>query len=109
MVRAQFSGWSACINRFSWFKRTFGMLRKEVAGEVNVEQLNKDINRFQNLIGNTAFPVGTHMTGPMRESLKKVRPMPSSRRPAAPPRPQPAHRLLTDGTAWLRRCATLQR
>ena len=51
VMENQFSGWSACVNRFSWFKRTFGMLRKEVAGEVNVERLNKDVNRFQNLIG----------------------------------------------------------
>jgi len=72
LMENQFSGWSACVNRFSWFKRTFGMLRKEVANELNVEQLNKDINRFQNLIGNTQFPIGTHMTGPLRESLKKV-------------------------------------
>lgn len=73
LMENQFGGWSACINRFSWFKRTFGMLRKEVAGEVNIEQLNKDINRFQSLIGSTQFPVGTHLTGPLRDSLKKVR------------------------------------
>ena len=57
VMENQFSGWSACVNRFSWFKRTFGMLRKEVASEINVEQLNKDINRFQNLIG-AASPCG---------------------------------------------------
>jgi len=72
VMENQFSGWSACVNRFSWFKRTFGMLRKEVAGEINVEKLNKDLNRFQNLIGNTQFPIGTHLTGPLRASLKKV-------------------------------------
>jgi len=47
----QFSGWSACVNRFSWFKRTFGMLRKEVANDVDVDALNKNVNRFQGLIG----------------------------------------------------------
>ena len=51
VLENQFSGWSHCVNRFSWFKRTFGMLRKEVAGEVNVEKLNTDVNRFQMLIG----------------------------------------------------------
>lgn len=72
VLENQFSGWSACVNRFSWFKRTFGMLRKEVADEVNVEQLNKDINRFQNLIGNAQYPIGFHMTGPLRAALKKA-------------------------------------
>ena len=51
VMENQFSGWSACVNRFSWFKRTFGMLRKEVANDVDVDKLNKDVNRFQNLIG----------------------------------------------------------
>lgn len=100
LVRAQFSGWSACVNRFSWFKRTFGMLRKDVAGEVNVEKLNKDINRFQNLIGSTQFPIGTHMTGPLRDRLKKVhrRRRPARTFPAAPSprsaRPTPTARGL---------------
>ena len=47
----QYPGWSALVNRFSWFKRTFGMLRKEIANEIDVDKLNKDITRFQNLIG----------------------------------------------------------
>lgn len=72
VMENQFSGWSACVNRFSWFKRTFGMLRKEVANDVDVDALNKNVNRFQGLIGNTQFPIGTHLTGPLRVSLKKV-------------------------------------
>ena len=51
VMENQFSGWSALVNRFSWFKRTFGMLRKEIASEIDVDKLNKDITRFQNLIG----------------------------------------------------------
>ena len=51
VMENQFSGWSQLVNRFSWFKRTFGMLRKEIASEIDVDKLNKDITRFQNLIG----------------------------------------------------------
>ena len=51
VMENQFSGWSALVNRFSWFKRTFGMLRKEIASEIDVDKLNKDITRFQSLIG----------------------------------------------------------
>jgi hypothetical protein len=51
VMENQYPGWSALVNRFSWFKRTFGMLRKEIANEIDVDKLNKDITRFQNLIG----------------------------------------------------------
>ena len=95
------------------------MLRKEVAGEVNIEQLNKDINRFQSLIGSTQFPVGTHLTGPLRDSLKKVRPSPVARLqpPGRPvPRSAPASRPHSPAahtarapTTRLRRCATPER
>ena len=51
VMENQFSGWSQLVNRFSWFKRTFGMLRKEIASEIDVDKLNKDITRFQSLIG----------------------------------------------------------
>ena len=51
VLENQFSGWSACINRFSWFKRTFAQLRRELAGDVAADQLAKDLPRFQSFIG----------------------------------------------------------
>lgn len=72
VLENQFSGWSACINRFSWFKRTFTQIRREVAAELDADKLTKDISRFQGFIGNAAFPVGMHMTGPLRAEVKKV-------------------------------------
>jgi hypothetical protein len=55
VLENQFLGWSACINRFSWFKRTFQQIQREVAKEVSVEQLNADIGRFQTFIS-TCLP-----------------------------------------------------
>jgi hypothetical protein len=72
VLENQFSGWSACINRFSWFKRTFTQIRREVSAELDADKLTKDISRFQGFIGNAAFPVGMHMTGPLRVEVKKV-------------------------------------
>ena len=51
VLENQFSGWSACINRFSWFKRTFAQLRRELAGDPAADQLAKDLPRFQSFIG----------------------------------------------------------
>lgn len=70
LLENQFSGWSACINRFSWFKRTFAQIRRELASEVDCEALTKDLSRFQAFIGDTSFPIGMHMTGPLRKQLK---------------------------------------
>ena len=63
---------SACINRFSWFKRTFTQIRREVAADCDADKLTRDISRFQGFIGNASFPVGMHMTGPLRVEVKKV-------------------------------------
>ena len=51
MLENQFSGWSNCVNRFSWFKRTFSVIRRDIAAEFDVEKLNSDLNRFQSFIG----------------------------------------------------------
>jgi len=72
VIENQFGGWSACMNRFSWFKRTFTQIRREVAGETDCDQLTRDISRFQGFIGNASFPIGMHMTGPLRVEVKKV-------------------------------------
>jgi len=116
MLENQFSGWSNCVNRFSWFKRTFSVIRRDVAAEFDVEKLNSDLNRFQSFIGapparppaslpapraslpaprppsrapalppraaphaaaaaaagNARFPIGCHLTGPLRDAVKKV-------------------------------------
>lgn len=73
LLENQFGGWSACINRFSWFKRTFAQIRREVvADDPSAESLAKDIPRFQTLIGNASYPIGMHLTGPLRESAQKV-------------------------------------
>ena len=51
VLENQFSGWSQCINRFSWFKRTFAQIRREVSAEIDCDKLSKDISRFGGLIG----------------------------------------------------------
>ena len=51
VMENQFAGWSACINRFSWFKRTFAQVRREVAKEINADKLQQDISKFQAFIG----------------------------------------------------------
>lgn len=51
LLENQFGGWSQCVNRFSWFKRTFSQMRGEVAGELDIDALQRDINKFQELIG----------------------------------------------------------
>ena len=57
VLENQFAGWSACINRFSWFKRTFAQLRREIAaGDPAAEQLAKDLPRFQSFIGELDVP-----------------------------------------------------
>ena len=72
VLENQFSGWSACVNRFSWFKRTFTQIRREVAAETDAEKLTRDISKFQGFIGNASFPLGMHMTGPLRTEVQKV-------------------------------------
>ena len=54
LLENQFGGWSACINRFSWFKRTLAQIRRELFADPDVEQLNRDIPRFQAFIGERA-------------------------------------------------------
>ena len=51
MLENQFGGWSQCINRFSWFKRTFAQIRRDIAAEVDCDKLNRDLSRFQGFIG----------------------------------------------------------
>lgn len=73
VLENQFGGWSACVNRFSWFKRTFGQIRREVAQDgIDCDQLQKDISRVQTFIGDVSFPIGMHMTGPLRKEVKRV-------------------------------------
>lgn len=72
VIENQFGGWSACVNRFSWFKRTFTQIRREVAQELDADKLTKDISRFQGFIGNAQFPIGLHMTGPLRGDVQKI-------------------------------------
>ena len=50
VLENQFSGWSACINRFSWFKRTFQQIQRDVAVDCDVEKLQRDIGRFHGFI-----------------------------------------------------------
>lgn len=72
VLENQYGGWSACINRFSWFKRTFSCVRRDVEGEIDAETLQRNIARFQSFIGNAQFPIGMHLTGPLRNAVKKV-------------------------------------
>jgi len=73
VLENQFGGWSACVNRFSWFKRTITQIRKEVsASDPDCERISKAIPKFQNFIGHSSFPIGMHMTGPLRVETKKV-------------------------------------
>ena len=73
VLENQFSGWSQMINRFSWFKRTFAQIRSELSADVvDVDKLTRDLSRFQSFIGDTKFPIGMHMTGPLRAELLKV-------------------------------------
>jgi len=72
VLENQFGGWSNCINRFSWFKRVFLQLRSEVAREIDPEQLQRDLSRFQAFIGEPSYPIGMHMTGPLRAAVQKV-------------------------------------
>lgn len=52
VLENQFGGWSACVNRFSWFKRTITQIRKEVsASDPDCERISKAIPKFQNFIG----------------------------------------------------------
>lgn len=51
VLENQFAGWSQCVNRFSWFKRTFTQIRREVAAEVDCDKLSRDLSRFQTFIG----------------------------------------------------------
>lgn len=52
VLENQFGGWSNCINRFSWFKRTFAQVRREVvSSDPTAEHLAKDLPRVQSLIG----------------------------------------------------------
>ena len=51
VLENQFGGWSQCINRFSWFKRTFAQIRRDIAAEVDCDKLNRDLSRFQGFIG----------------------------------------------------------
>ena len=57
VLENQFAGWSACINRFSWFKRTFAQVRREVAKEINADKLQQDISKFQAFIGAPLRPL----------------------------------------------------
>jgi len=72
VLENQFSGWSACVNRFSWFKRTITQVQKEVASDPDSERINKALPRFQKFIGEPKCPIGMHITGPLREQTKTV-------------------------------------
>ena len=93
MLENQFSGWSNCVNRFSWFKRTFSVIRRDIAAEFDVEKLNSDLNRFQSFIGAPPARPPASLPAP-RASLPAPRaslpaPRPPSRAPALPPRAAP--------------------
>ena len=60
------------MNRFSWFKRTVSALGTQVAGDPQITQIKADMLKFQNFIGNASYPLGLHLTGPLRAELKKV-------------------------------------
>ena len=62
VLENQFSGWSQCINRFSWFKRTFAQIRREVSAEIDCDKLSKDISRFGGLIGTPRESTRTRTT-----------------------------------------------
>lgn len=72
VLENQFGGWSQCINRFSWFKRTMAQIRKEVSSDPDSERINKAIPRFQKFIGEPKYPIGMHITGPLNETTKTV-------------------------------------
>ena len=56
VLENQFGGWSSCINRFSWFKRTFTQIRREVSADIDADKLTRDISRFQAFIGARVCP-----------------------------------------------------
>ena len=51
VLENQFAGWSACINRFSWFKRTFSQLARDLADDPAAQHITKNLPRFQSFIG----------------------------------------------------------
>jgi len=72
LIECQYAGWSNAMNRFSWFKRTVQALGNQVAAEPDMPQIKADMQKFQSFIGNAQFPIGLHMTGPLRTEVKKV-------------------------------------
>ena len=60
------------MNRFSWYKRTVQALGAQVSQNTEVIAMRDDMLAFQSSIGNPQFPLGMHMTGPLREKLKRV-------------------------------------
>ena len=68
LLENQFVGWSNMTNRFSWFKRTFTVIRAELQQSgIDTEAVNSGISRFQMFIGPPAHPprgVPTHEHAP---------------------------------------------
>lgn len=72
LIECQYAGWSQCMNRFSWFKRTQAALGAAVADDPDMETIRPNISAFQSFIGNAQYPIGLHLTGPLRSAVKKV-------------------------------------
>jgi len=72
LIECQFAGWSNAMNRFSWFKRTVQALAGKLPADAEMAALREGMLKFQGFIGNAQFPIGLHMTGPLRAEVKKV-------------------------------------
>lgn len=72
VIECQFGGWSGAINRFSWFKRTVKEVYPKLTHEPELPRIRSSLDSFQEFIANVNFPLGVHLTGPMRTEMKKV-------------------------------------
>jgi len=72
LIESQFSAWSAAMNRFSWFKRTVKELGSKIAHDPDIALIRTNLDAFQAFIANVQFPIGIHMSGPLRAEVKKV-------------------------------------
>ena len=76
VLENQFGGWSQCINRFSWFKRTFAQVRRDLGADVDADKLTRDLSRFQAFIGATPHhepPSFAHPSHPPSHMLVRTR------------------------------------
>lgn len=85
LIESQYSGWSAAMNRFSWFKRTVKELGSKLAQDPDISVIRPNLDQFHEFIANVMFPIGIHMTGPMRSLVKQVDQSTHAHLPAPPP------------------------